>query len=769
MKIGMLTFYDVVNYGAVLQAYALQKKIEKFGFSAEFIRVAVTNRENIMQNKLKLYYRVLKNNNFSVKSYLIARNADYKKVELFQIFRERYMSVSRIVYKDLMDLQKKQSAYDAFVTGSDMVWSDIGQNLDIYFLTFAPEYKRLSYAPSLTGRDSETLEEREKYQQWLNGIAYLSCRERYGQDYIEKSIGKIAHLVVDPTLLFKKDEWKENLNLKEITGRGYILCYLFQGITPNIKKSVDKIASQKGLDVRYIPMSSTEVKCNEANDFKTAIGPKEFVELFYNASFVITNSFHGLLFSLIMNKPFYLIHRGEENEWAKHEERMTNILQLVGLENRFIYEKNLPAEFDFNIDYDTVNSKISEFREDSLHYLKEALDSVKENEKTDTAESKVYHRIDELETNSCTGCTACLNSCPKQAISMRPSDEGFLFPNIDESLCVKCGICANKCPQINSIALTYPNETLCGTGNNDYVKNSASGGAFVTFAKHVIEDLQGVVYGAALHMPEGKCEHIEADCMQNLHLLQNSKYVQSDICGVLLKCKERLEQGVNVLFSGTPCQIAALRKYLGKEYNNLVTVDIICHGVPSPKFLKNYVEHEIPKDVTTLRFRHRYEADKRRSAFDLNYEENGKMVAKPGTRDLYYAPFINAESYRECCYECQYAREERVSDITIGDCDSYRLYSGLEKNNIISSILINTEKGKHFWNECSDMFTFAEMDYKEECIFNHQLRRPSARPSRRDYIYKELQEGWDAYKNKNQKRDGLELKVKQLLLKLINK
>ena len=139
------------------------------------------------------------------------------------------------------------------------------------------------------------------------------------------------------------------------------------------------------------------------------------------------------------------------------------------------------------------------------------------------------------------------------------------------------------------------------------LKNSASGGAFVTFAKHVIEDLQGVVYGAALHMPEGKCEHIEADCMQNLHLLQNSKYVQSDICGVLLKCKERLEQGVNVLFSGTPCQIAALRKYLGKEYNNLVTVDIICHGVPSPKFLKNYVEHEIPKDVTTLRFRHRYE------------------------------------------------------------------------------------------------------------------------------------------------------------------
>ncbi len=104
---------------------------------------------------------------------------------------------------------------------------------------------------------------------------------------------------------------------------------------------------------------------------------KEFVELFYNASFVITNSFHGLLFSLIMNKPFYLIHRGEENEWAKHEERMTNILQLVGLENRFIYEKNLPAEFDFNIDYDTVNSTISEFREDSLHYLKRSFGQCK--------------------------------------------------------------------------------------------------------------------------------------------------------------------------------------------------------------------------------------------------------------------------------------------------------------------------------------------------------------------------------------------------------
>ena len=764
MKIGILTFYDVVNFGAVLQAYALQKKIESLGFETEFIRISTKQRDMKVKKGLALYFKVLKNNKFSIASYLRTRNVDHIKYDLFRDFKERFMNVSRISYRDIEQLKARQSEYDAFVTGSDMVWSDIGQNLDVYFLTFAPENKRLSYAPSLTGRDGESQNDRIKYKEWLEGISFLSCREKYGQKYIENLIGKKARLVADPTLLFTKEEWKSNLNLNTSQEKKYILCYFFQGITKDFRRKLNDYAYSNDLDVKYIPMTAPEVKHNLQNGFDTAIGPKEFVDSFYNASFVITNSFHGLLFSLIMNKPFYLLHRGEGNEWVKHEERMINILQITGLEERFIHEKEIPSSWNFNVDYGEVNKKIDEFRIDSIEYLKEALSSVSEDKE---GEERSYNRISDLEDDKCTGCSACVNSCPVNAIEMFSSREGFLFPRINEDVCCNCGLCSKKCPQINPVQFLYPVQTFCGIGNNELIKNSASGGAFVTFAKFIIENLRGAVYGAVLQMPEGKIEHIEVTSLNQLSLLQNSKYVQSDIRKVLTLCKNRLEAGEMVLFSGTPCQIAGLKRYLGRDYENLLTVDLICHGVPSPMFLKLYIDNEIPTGVKELKFRHRYEAEKRRSAFDISFEKEGKVKIIPGVNDLYYGPFLSAESYRESCYECQYAREERVADITIGDCDSYKYYLGLEKNNIISSILINTEKGKELWNSCKHLFIFSEMNYKEESYVNHQLRRPVTRPERRNYIYKSLENGWYEYKKKNRVKDGLERKIKRLIIRLM--
>lgn len=765
MRFGILTFFDVINYGAALQAFALQNTISDLGHDSEFIRIDDSRGTKSADKKgIRLYYQVLKSNNFSLKTYKLASGAERKKKELFFEFCERYMIQSRKKYYDIEQLKKDQESYHGFIAGSDMVWSDIGQNLDIYFMNFAPECKRLSYAPSLTGRDGESTEMRAKYKKWLEGISSLSCREQYGVDYISKLTGRTPKLVVDPTLLLDKKKWVSALNLEKKENKKYILCYLFRGTTPVIRKKLKLYVKKYNMDVRFIPMSSDENIHNNKYGFENSIGPKEFVELFYNASYVFTNSFHGLLFSLIMNKPFYVFHRGEGNEWKKHEERMDNILNLVRLENRFIFEHDLHSDLDFDIDFKKINEYVSLLRNESLSYLSNTLNSVSEN--SVTSHTLLFHRIDDLEEKMCTGCAVCSNVCPKDAIKMIESEEGFFYPHINEEECVNCGICANKCQALASVELAYPIKTFCGVGKNELVKRSASGGAFVTFSKYIIEHFEGVVFGAALILPEGICKHISVDAVKDLYQLQNSKYVQSDISDALRECKAQLQNGRTVLFSGTPCQIGALKKYLGKEYAKLITIDIICHGVPSPKFFKEYKKNEIPSDVTELYFRHRVEAEKRRSAFDINYIKNGKMVIKPGTKDLFYAPFINAESYRECCYYCQFAREERCSDITIGDCDSYFHYQGLESNNIISSIIINTKKGINMWELCKECFTYAAMDYKEECIVNHQLRRPVSRPNRRDTIYKEITEGWSQYKKKNEKRDGMENKIKRIILRL---
>lgn len=770
-KIGMLTFYSEYNYGAMLQAYALQTKIKELGYNAEFLRFFDRKfKEEKPTNaicKVKKILKNLKSVEFSIKKYIINRHIGECKYSLFDDFVERYISTSRNAYYSLEDLKKADNEYDAFVTGSDMVWSDIGQNLDAYFLTFASEGKRISYAPSLTGRENETVEQREQYKNWINRIDFLSCREKYGVDYISNITGRKAKRVVDPTLLIEKEVWKDKFHIEKRHGQPYILCYMFRGIKKGMLKKIKYYAEKNNLRIIFIPMSVQETLYDLKNGSDASYGPKEFVELFYNASYVVTNSFHGLLFSLIMNKPFSLIHRGKGNEWLKHEERMTNILSLLGIENCFVNGSDFDMNLNWDIDYNIINSKISELRRDSLDYLSNALKSI--NCRQESKEKRRYMKISELNIDSeCTGCSACYNVCPVDAISMKFNFEGFLYPYIDDSLCVNCAKCVRCCHIVNTKELKFPEETYCGAGKGEFIENSASGGMFAVFAKYVIEELSGVVYGVELDLRDNICRHVEINKVEDIYRIQNSKYVQSEISDVFPLCKKNLLEGRQVLFSGTPCQISGLRNYLGCEFDNLLTVDIICHGVPSSKLLSMYIKNELPDNITKLRFRHRLEASLRRSAYDINYEVNGHTIIKPGGNDIYYNAFINGESLRECCYTCKYAREDRISDITIGDCDSWKLYKGLEKDNIISGILINSTKGENFWRECNKRITYTKLDYKEECIINHQLRRPFIRPTRRDTIYKDLSNlKWAEFKEKQQKtQNDMTLKIKRTVYKI---
>lgn len=194
-------------------------------------------------------------------------------------------------------------------------------------------------------------------------------------------------------------------------------------------------------------------------------------------------------------------------------------------------------------------------------------------------------------TSDCTGCMACVNVCAHHAISVVQDKEGFDRPQIDESLCVDCGLCAKTCPINHHPLATEPIEIYSGWSSNEAVRiNSSSGGAFTEIARPVLED-GGVVFGCTLN-DKLQAEHIYVETLEDLeNNLRGSKYVQSRIGNTYEQAKDFLRQGRKVLFSGTPCQIAGLRNYLRKDYENLLTVDLICHGVPSPLIFEEYKKY----------------------------------------------------------------------------------------------------------------------------------------------------------------------------------
>lgn len=378
-KFGLMTFYREKNYGAQLQAFALQSAICNLGYESEFIQYR-DPRESKNDNHPKTsIYEKLKTVKFSLKNYFLIKSALRESAKRFNDFVERYMKVSKRFYSSLDELKAFEYEYDGFVTGSDMVWSDIGQNLDAYFLTFTSPEKRLSYAPSLTGREGESSEERARYCDWLNGIRYISCREQYGVDYVKSTTGREAELVADPTLLLTKDGWAEKLKIREDDSQKYILVYMFNGESISIKNQVEYFAKNMNCQIKYIPMGVDDILYEDTHGSSLACGPREFVELFYNAGFVFTNSFHGLLFSIIMNKSFFLIHRGRGNAWAKHEERMNNIISQIGLHDRFIYSDDSIKDRLTAVDYSKINPIVESLRYESLEYLQKALSCILEN------------------------------------------------------------------------------------------------------------------------------------------------------------------------------------------------------------------------------------------------------------------------------------------------------------------------------------------------------------------------------------------------------
>lgn len=325
-------------------------------------------------------------------------------------------------------------------------------------------------------------------------------------------------------------------------------------------------------------------------------------------------------------------------------------------------------------------------------YKQQLLDAIDRHifPKTDHTQFHICHK------QVCTGCGACAQRCPAGCIEMRADAEGFLYPQIDNEKCLHCGLCQKVCPVANG-AQSQSEKIQCFSAanqNREIRKNSSSGGIFTAVAEKIL-DMGGVVFGAAFE-PDFSVAHKMAQNRQELEGLRKSKYVQSKIGDTYPQAKRLLEQGKPVLYTGTPCQIGGLRAFLGREYDNLYTMDFICHGVPSPTVWENYLrekEKEANSKAVSVSFREKT-LGWRRFSLHISFE-NGQVYTKPVDEDPYLRGFVANLFLRLSCGSCAFKGSRNQSDITVADHWGVKDSGAIAHvEDGVSLLLLRTAKGK---------------------------------------------------------------------------
>ena len=343
----------------------------------------------------------------------------------------------------------------------------------------------------------------------------------------------------------------------------------------------------------------------------------------------------------------------------------------------------------------------------------------------------------------CTGCSLCASVCPKQCISMSSDVEGFPIPVIDTKTCIDCGICYKKCPSsISSIKKYPPQKYMAAILDDKYdLLNSSSGGVFIALAKYILSK-NGYVCGCIFD-DNMIARHICTNNWETIKKMMGSKYVQSDMAGCLLELKELVQEGHLVMFTGTACQVAAIKSLVGWPLN-LILVDILCHGVPSPLFLekyKIYLQHKHKGKLTRLEFRNKERlgwGSEHRTYYEIT--KDGKVRGYYPSLPGYFCAFFWGINLRHSCYTCSYAVENRISDLTIGDFWGYWQYYKKRFPEGISIVSVNTSKGVKLYDELASMMKLSEeIDAHSAKASNTNFFHPTIKPSTRDQFYRDIQ------------------------------
>lgn len=754
MKTGIITLLGN-NYGNRLQNYAVQELLKEYGevFTVPYEKKIIAGKKGSKFKKLNPFYikkavdsRLLniyhlsnrKMNTVTRFLYYLKHVDEIKQAfrlrdQAFKAYDEKYIRYeNERLHLSGDEEEPWVNDYDAWVCGSDQIWNpNYPTATRNAFLQFAARERRISFSASIGLSDKNAMP--KEYAAWIAGIPYLSVREEAAADIVNALTGRNAEVFLDPTMLLPITYWEKiaddaNADLPS----QYALCY-FLGIREKEYENFIQNYLKKN------KMTSVELLNGEYPQYLT-YGPEKMVEAIQKADIVFVDSFHGAVFSILFHKQFVVFERKEEG--LSMNSRLETLLKKFNMEDRVFCSENAEKLLQ-PIDYSKVDAILNAERIKAKEFLDHAMNEIRkiEKPKQETLNKCITIRRKE----QCFGCGACSKVCPKQCIAMIADEEGFLYPQIDMEQCINCGKCSHVCPYYNRNADEIQ-EVYAAINHDEIVrKNSSSGGTFHQICKATIQD-GGVVFGCAWN-DFMEAVHIKVEKIEDIRRLQGSKYVQSNLGDSYLEVKQELVKGRKVVFSGTPCQVAGLKNYLGKDYQNLLLIDVLCHGVPSPKVLREYqkgIEAKFDSKIVFMNVR-----DKKKSWHRLHTEiqfENGKQFYTFCGYDTYMSMFLTNISQRPSCFECKFTSKGRQGDITLGDFWGIGIHiSEMDDDKGTSMVAVNTEKGKKMWEDICENFIVAESNFATAESGNKVLSEPPKKNPKREGFYETfIKEGYEA-------------------------
>lgn len=653
-RIGIITIQKCDNFGADLQAYALGEKLRSMGYDAEnidylFYKHPWHSKSGGMEKPvlpISLVNKV-KENLFPVLQAIKGKRnsgAIRERHRRFDEWFRRNVKVGR-EYRSVKSLYDDPPRYDIYMVGSDQVWNPrMYSNIKPYFLDFVPrDAKCVSYALSFGVADLPGIVF-YRYKQWLKRFSAVGVREKDGAGIVRSmALGVEVRQVADPTLFLSADEWAR-VSVKPTDARSgdYVLLYDLIACPKTIALA-RKIAAEQGCPI---------VRIGDG-----AYGPGEFLWLFAHAAAVVTNSFHGTVFSILNRKCFFtVIPRTMGNA-----SRIKSLLGSLGLQGRMVCASDV-ATLSLTcaeINWGDVGQRLETLKSDSLDFLVRAIEE---------PARKVEHRLP-------IGCYAAWHK-----------DDGIRA-------------------------------------------ESTSGGIFSALAMEVI-NRGGIVYGAAFDRGFKRVRHVAAVSVDGLAPIRKSKYVWSDPIAAYREAMSAIKDGKPVLFSGTPCQCAAIRKIVGSS-ERLITVDFVCHGTPSQETFENYareLERRHGGEIVDYQFREKRDGwNFPRIAYQFSNGISKRIIP---WLDGYFREFSLNRNLRDACYRCPYANLERPSDITIADF--WRVggsYPEWDDNRGTSNVLINSVRGRDIWQ---DVCTKGQLEWRSYNLElaqarNHALMIPPSK------------------------------------------